>query len=662
MRRHKPGTAWGERRGAVAPRPGAGLDLVGEIADPPERDQPLSLERLGSLEIGRRRSSGREAWQASLRSEGQIEADWSDGRRVYPEPPRRTRPVDRFGRLRERVTAPMWPFLLLALAQAATVLMGAGASYDPVASVLSLGSRLGYTLCLTLLPVGVLIWRPDAWRSARLVLVGAMIWTTPPALAGLGVWIASRSPGLMGEFGIPLSVAVAAAVVASGLGPVIVGMGLERTRRARDPWLGQVAPRGVAITALILPISASQWLTPFDAILDPLHVARSVSEAALPLQLLGVSILAYICLTAVWFGEPQRRLWQCAAAGATLLAVLTVQEMISGILPGILPGILGEWGPAATSWSALSMEAALFAGSGLALLGLTSPVWSAARDALHAGRAAPEGVFTWGSDSEGEVGEPIPMTAIVAVAAGKDHALALDEFGCVGAWGDDSVGQSNVPEGLSDVIAIAAGDGFSLALRADGTVMAWGANDLGQIDVPRDLGPAIAIAAGSDFALALRRDGSVVGWGGGSSRVIPVPEGLVDVTAISAGEYHALALYRDGTVVGWGDDVFGQSKLPPRVSRATAISAGGDFSLALLDDGTVAAWGDNRYGQLNVPAGLRNVTAISAGVFHAVALLASGDVVGWGGGQQQGEAHPWHLVDFKAVAAGDGFSLALRAA
>jgi hypothetical protein len=57
------------------------------------------------------------------------------------------------------------------------------------------------------------------------------------------------------------------------------------------------------------------------------------------------------------------------------------------------------------------------------------------------------------------------------------------------------------------------------------------------------------------------------------------------------------------------------------------------------------------------------VTAISAGAFHGVALLARGDVVGWGGGHERGEGgHPGRLVDFKAVAAGDGFSLAVRAA
>jgi alpha-tubulin suppressor-like RCC1 family protein len=142
-----------------------------------------------------------------------------------------------------------------------------------------------------------------------------------------------------------------------------------------------------------------------------------------------------------------------------------------------------------------------------------------------------------------------------------------------------------------------------------------------------------------------------------------VPSGLAGVTAISAGEHHAPALRRDGTVVAWGDDAFGQSSLPAGRIRATAISAGGGFSLALLTDGTVAAWGDNSYGQLDVPEGLANVTAISAGVFHALALRADGDVIGWGGGRRRGESdHPWRLVDFKAVAAGEGFSLTIRAA
>lgn len=136
------------------------------------------------------------------------------------------------------------------------------------------------------------------------------------------------------------------------------------------------------------------------------------------------------------------------------------------------------------------------------------------------------------------------------------------------------------------------------------------------------------------------------------------------MTAISAGAYHGLALRRDGTIMAWGDNSYGQSDVPPGLRRVTSISAGADFSLALLADGTVVAWGDNSYGQLDIPPGLQNVTAIAAGAFHALALRADRDVIGWGGGGERlGEAaHPWRLIDFKAVAAGDGFSLAIRAA
>ena len=75
------------------------------------------------------------------------------------------------------------------------------------------------------------------------------------------------------------------------------------------------------------------------------------------------------------------------------------------------------------------------------------------------------------------------LSEVTAVAAGKDHSLAIVEGGTVMAWGRNSSGQlgngtttgSALPVavgGLSEVTAIAAGTDHSLALRADGTV-AW---------------------------------------------------------------------------------------------------------------------------------------------------------------------------------------------
>jgi hypothetical protein len=603
------------------------------------------------------------------RFDGQIVEDLLDGRRVYPEPPRRRRTVPRLVRLLDRVSPPLWFFVLLAWAQVSTAIVDLWSSGDLSApSVLALSLRLGCICALTLLPAGVLIWRSDAWYSARPVFVGAIVWTTLPAIAGLVSWMVRRSPGLMDELGYAWAVVVAVIAVAAYLGPAIIAFGLERVRRSRTDWLAYVTRLAATVTALVtlgnagrwLPLSRGTLIQPLGGGLDALHLAGSVSGAALPLELLCLFILSLSCLSAVLAGEAQSRLWQCAAAGAAMLGCASLYELLAGsLLGGVATG-----GLASTSWNAEAATAIALAGSGLLLLGFASPVWSAATDADGSGRAAPDEIFAWGAAAEANAGEPISMSTIVAVAAGTDHALALDGHGRAGAWGDDSVGQTDVPAGLSGVVAIAAGDGFSLALRSDGTVAAWGANNLGQTGVPGNLTEVTAVAAGKGFALALKADGTVVGWGDDRYGALPVPSGLAGVTAISAGDCHALALRRDGTVVAWGDNSYGQVAVPPRLKRVTSISAGGDFSLAVLDGGTVVAWGDNGYGQLDVPTDLRNVTAISAGAFHALALLADGDVIGWGGGgQRQGEAeHPWRLVDFKAIAAGDGFSLAIRAA
>jgi len=74
------------------------------------------------------------------------------------------------------------------------------------------------------------------------------------------------------------------------------------------------------------------------------------------------------------------------------------------------------------------------------------------------------------------------------------------------AWGGNSSGQCNVPTGLSNVVAVAAGVDHSLALEQDGTVVAWGGNDYGQCNVPANLSSVVPIAAGLYHNLALKVD------------------------------------------------------------------------------------------------------------------------------------------------------------
>ena len=659
MRQHKPGAKWDEGSSSAAARRRERKAGSGRILELPDEGNLPHRDRVRRTEGG---------WRGpSPQFGGQVVEDWLDGHRVYPEPPRPIREVHRLSRLRARISTPVWFFVLLACARAGTGLVDLWPSWNRSAPGVADEALLLACACTaTILPAAVLIWRPNVWRSARLVLVGAMVWTTIPAIAGLGWWIGRRSPVPEDLFGYALALAVAVAAVAAYFGPAVMALGLERARRSRTEWLPYFVQWTAVLTGFATIVSALRWLPfapdeqyePLGGGLDPQHLAGSISGAALPLELLCLSILACSCLSAAWTGEVQSRFWRLAAAGATLLACASLYKVVAGDLLGSVAAS----GPASRSWNAEAATVIALAGSSLLLLAFTSPVWSAADDAEGPGQPAPDEVFAWGAAAKASPLEPIAMGTLIAIAAGTDHALALDEHGRVCAWGDDSAGQTDVPAGLSGVIAIAAGDRFSLALRSDGTVVSWGANDLGQTTVPKVTG-VIAIAAGNGFALALKADGTVFGWGDDSFGATTVPSGLAGVGAIAAGESHGLALLSDGRVVAWGDDSHGQSDVPPRLKRVTSIAAGGDFSVALLVDGTVAAWGDNSYGQVDVPAGLANITTISAGAFHTLALRADGDVTAWGGGGERlREAeHPWRLLTVKAIAAGDGFSLAVRA-
>lgn len=209
---------------------------------------------------------------------------------------------------------------------------------------------------------------------------------------------------------------------------------------------------------------------------------------------------------------------------------------------------------------------------------------------------------------------PASLSNIVAIAAGSEHGLALRKNGTVVGWG--TLGAA--PSDLGSVIAIAAGSHHALALRQDGTVAAWGSNDAGQANVPADLEDVVAVSAGYHHSLALLSDGTVRGWG--ESFYLP-PPGLADVVAVSAGTSHSLALKRDGSIVGWGRTENGRSTHPAGLTDVVGIAAGSKHSLALRADGTVHQWGDTSWVVETVPAGLAGVGEISAATSSNVALL-----------------------------------------
>ena len=243
--------------------------------------------------------------------------------------------------------------------------------------------------------------------------------------------------------------------------------------------------------------------------------------------------------------------------------------------------------------------------------------------------------------------------SVVAVAAGQSHSLALCSDGTVAAWGDNSSGQlgnnsttqSSVPVLVTQtgvlatkaVVSVAAGYTHSIAVCSDGTVAAWGDNSSGELGnnsktqsnvpvmVTQSSGyllygqTVVSVVAGYNFNLALCSNGMVTAWGlnnygqlgNGSTTLSKVPV-LVrqtgtgaalsgkTVVSLSAAEYFSMAVCSDGTAVAWGYNAYGQlgnnltanSNVPVMVKQNGILAgkavnftvAGGNSCFAVLNE------------------------------------------------------------------------------
>ena len=337
-------------------------------------------------------------------------------------------------------------------------------------------------------------------------------------------------------------------------------------------------------------------------------------------------------------------------------------------------------------------------------------------------------VVWWGRAPGGEVAVPTPFALpgpAQRVAVGASSAYALLEDGTVVAWGDNDEGQlgngpsgSNRPLGtypkssvtpvrvtdLADIIAIKAGRKHAIALRKDGTVWAWGVRDDGAVGdgdakpagslrvvsatapvAVRGLTGVTQIAAGPTHNLALTREGKIFSWGSNSTGELGVGTrvtgwtpaeviGLTNVVAIAAGSgqntYGVSAAVRsDGTLWVWGsgssaqmgngvrnpspDDPGGRNLLPLQVkgiAGAKDVAVGAGHIAALLNDGSLRAWGMNGYGELGLGAtssyeavpvkvpGISNVATLRLGGYNSYAIRSDGSLWIWGFALSSGRA------------------------
>ncbi|NTX01861.1 MopE-related protein [Myxococcus sp. CA040A] len=271
-------------------------------------------------------------------------------------------------------------------------------------------------------------------------------------------------------------------------------------------------------------------------------------------------------------------------------------------------------------------------------------------------------VWAWGQNASGQVGlgaaggtvlvptQVTTLPAIQAIAANGSFSLALSTDGQIWAWGQNTSGQvgtgstsaavptPGVIPWLPTLRAIAAGVNHALALDADGRVWAWGFNTMGQVGTGSvsstpvlrpiqvaGLPRAKAIAAGAGHSLIIDEQfGNVWAWGQntfgqvGTGSVSSTPVlapvavgGVFAATAIAAGHNMSLVIMGNGFVKSWGFNASGQlgnsstvnSAAPVDVtglSDATFISAGAQHSLAVRPGCPVWAWGNHGQGQLGI--------------------------------------------------------------
>jgi hypothetical protein len=222
----------------------------------------------------------------------------------------------------------------------------------------------------------------------------------------------------------------------------------------------------------------------------------------------------------------------------------------------------------------------------------------------RAGTATTQSLYSWGQNTVGQLGlgnlinksipTKITLTGIwKSIAAGGSFCLALrNTDGAIFSWGDDSSGQlgqlvsatPTVPTATLatgvPAIAIAAGSNHALAIQDDRTLVAWGNNASGQLGLGNLVNALaalqvgtdanwFAIAAGGSHSLAIKLDRTLWAWGSntdgqlgdGSTNLSNVPIQIgsrTDWVSVAAGRAHSMAIDTSGQLHVWGRNAEGQ--------------------------------------------------------------------------------------------------------
>ncbi len=243
----------------------------------------------------------------------------------------------RLADLARRVPRPAWPFIVLAAGQ--TILF-VGLGYLDFRNI-------AIWVIPTLLPVAVIIGRRDAWESARMIMIGAILWGSLGALVqiiGLPQQRFAAHAGTDTALDFYVLVAARLATLIALAAPALIAFGLRLRRRTETSWPRALVAVAIVVTVGLCVYDANQALQRQSlqynfgyhidiSLRDQLDV---LAQAMAPLGLLFLGALAWSTMSAVRAQETPRRFWLAIGAGSTLLFATSLYSSI--IDPIILNG------------------------------------------------------------------------------------------------------------------------------------------------------------------------------------------------------------------------------------------------------------------------------------------------------------------------------------
>ena len=269
-------------------------------------------------------------------------------------------------------------------------------------------------------------------------------------------------------------------------------------------------------------------------------------------------------------------------------------------------------------------------------------------------------LFTWGSNSVGQIGDTttISRSSIVQIgtssfniiAAGGVNSYAIKPttnllfgWGNGGTVGDNtSVAKSSpvqvftatnlnpvIPTELTSFLGssytqVQAGSSVVTVTSSNGLLFTWGTGTLGQL--------------GTQNINAVTSSPLLVGGQVQTFNASPAQLSSNSYTQISAGYRHALAIKDDNTLYGWGN--FAATAPITNAYSWKKVAAGQNHFVAIRGDNTLWAWGLNTQGQLGtsdtvnrsipVQIGTNTYSDIAAGASFTTAITTDYSLYAWG--------------------------------